>query len=36
MFGKLKDWRRIATRFERCTCTFMSTICIAATVVFWL
>ena len=35
MFGKLKDWRRIHTRYDRCTHTFMSAICIAATVIFW-
>lgn len=32
MFGKLKDWRRIATRYDRCAHTFFLTICIAATV----
>jgi transposase len=36
MFGRLKDWRRIATRYDRCAHTFMSPICIAATVIFWL
>ena len=36
MFGKLKDWRRIATRYDRCAHAFMSAICIAATVIFWL
>ena len=36
MFGKLKDWRRIAMRYDRCAHTFMSAICIAATVIFWL
>ena len=36
MFGKLKDWRRIHTRYHRCAHTFMSAICIAATVIFWL
>jgi transposase len=36
MFGKLKDWRRIHTRYDRCADTFMSAICIAATVIFWL
>ena len=35
MFGKLKDWRRIHTRYNRCAHTFMSAICIAATVIFW-
>jgi transposase len=36
MFGKIKDWRRIHTRYDRCDHTFMSAICIAATVIFWL
>ena len=36
MFGKLKDWRRIHTRYDRCARTFMSAICIAATLIFWL
>jgi transposase len=36
MFGKLKDWRRIHTRYYRWAHTFMSAICIAATVIFWL
>jgi transposase len=36
MFAKLKDWRRIATRYDRSAHTFMSAIVIAATVLFWL
>ncbi len=36
VFGRLKDWRRIQTRYDRCSHTFMSAICIAATVIFWL
>ena len=36
MFGRLKDWRRIHTRYDRCAHTFMSAICIATTVIFWL
>ncbi len=36
MFGKLKDWRRIHTRYDRCAHTFFSAICIAATLTFWL
>ena len=32
MFGRIKDWRRIATRYDRCARTFA--ICIAATVIF--
>lgn len=36
MFGRLKDGRRIHTRYDRCAHTFMSAICIAAVVIFWL
>ena len=36
MFGRLKDWRRIHTRYDRCAHTFMSAICLSATVIFWL
>ncbi len=36
IFGRLKDWRRIHTRYDRCAHTFMSAICIAAAVIFWL
>ena len=36
MFGRLKDWRRIATRYDRCAHAFFSSICIAATVIFYL
>jgi transposase len=36
MFGRLKDWRRVSTRYDRCAHTFFSAICIAATVIFWL
>ncbi len=36
LFAKLKDWRRIATRYDRCTHTFKSAICIAATIIFWI
>lgn len=36
MFGKIKDWRRIATRYDRCAHTFFSAICIAAVLAFWL
>ena len=31
MFARLKDWRRITTRYDRCAHTFFSSICIAAT-----
>lgn len=36
MFGRIKDWRRIAMRYERCAHTYMSAICLAATVLFWI
>ncbi len=36
MFGRLKDWWRIHTRYDRCAHTFLAAICIAATVIFWL
>ena len=36
MFGRLKDWRRIHTRYDRCAHTYLSAICIAAAVAFWL
>jgi transposase len=36
MFGRLKDWRRIHTRYDRCAHTYFSAICVAAAVVFWL
>jgi transposase len=36
MFGRLKDWRRIHTRYDRCAHTFMAALVIAATVIFWL
>ena len=36
MFGKLKDWRRVHTRHDRCAHTFMSAIALAATVTFWI
>jgi putative transposase len=37
-FGRIKDWRRIHTRYDRCAHTFMSAIAITitATVIFWL
>lgn len=36
VFARIKDWRRVATRYDRCAHTFMSAICIAATVCYWL
>lgn len=36
MFGRLKDWRRVATRYDRCPTVFFSALALAATVIFWL
>jgi transposase len=36
MFGRLNDWRRGATRYDRCPKVFLSAIALAATVIFWL
>ncbi|KXV16957.1 transposase [Acetobacter malorum] len=36
MFAKLKDWRRVATRYDRCAHTCMSAIHIAASFIFYL
>ena len=36
MFGRIKDWRRIALRYDRCAHTFFSAICLAAAVIFYL
>ena len=36
MFCRLKDFRRIATRFDRNVQNFLSAVCLAATVIWWL
>lgn len=36
LFARLKDWRRIATRYDRCAQTFMAAITIAAIMIFWI
>lgn len=36
MFGRLKDWRRVATRYDRCPIVFLSAIALAALAVYWL
>ena len=36
MFGWLKDWRRVATRYDRCPKVFLSAIALAALVIYWL
>jgi transposase len=36
MFGRLKDWRRVAMRFDRSAEIFLSACALAAIVMFWL
>ena len=36
MFGRIKDWRRIATRYDRRADVFMAAITIAAIVIWWI
>ena len=36
LFARLKDWRRIHTRYDRCAHTFLSAIAFAAAFIFWL
>ena len=36
MFCRLKDFRRIATRYDRLETNFLAAVCIAATVSYWL
>ncbi len=36
MFCRLKDYRRIATRYDRLAKNFLAAVCIAAAVSYWL
>jgi transposase len=36
MFGKLKDWKRIATRYDRLAVNFLAAITLVALVTQWL
>ena len=36
MFGRLKDFRRIATRYDRLATNFLAAVCLAAIVSYWL
>jgi transposase len=36
MFCRLKDFRRIATRYDRLATNYMAALCIAATISYWL
>ncbi len=35
-FNRLKDWRRIATRYDRCADIFFAAITLAAIVIWWI
>jgi len=35
MFGRLKDFRRIATRYDRLAQNFVAAVCLAATLCYW-
>ncbi len=36
MFGRLKDFRRIATRYDLSATNYLAAVCFAATVSYWL
>lgn len=36
VFGRLKDWRRFATRYGRCPKVLLSAIGLAAIIIYWL
>lgn len=35
MFCRLKDWRRIATRYDKLARNFLSADCLAAAIIWW-
>ncbi len=36
MFCRLKDFRRIATRYDSLAINYLAAVCLAATVCYWL
>lgn len=36
MFGRLKDWRRIATRYDKLAANFAAAVALAAIINWWL
>jgi transposase len=36
MWGRLKDWRRLATRYDKLAKNFLSTAAIAALITYWI
>lgn len=35
-FCRLKDFRRVATRYDRLACTYAAAVCLAAIIAWWL
>jgi putative transposase len=35
-FNRLKDFRRIATRYDRLACNYLASVCLAAALVWWI
>jgi len=36
MFCRLKDFRRVATRYDKLACNYQSAVALAAAIAFWL
>ncbi|MBT4670957.1 MAG: transposase, partial [Rhodospirillales bacterium] len=36
MFGRLKDFRRIATRYDKKATNFLAALCLAALICYWI
>jgi transposase len=36
MFGRLKDFRRIATRYDKNADNYMAGLCLAALICYWI
>jgi transposase len=36
MFGRIKDFRRIATRYDKLAQNFLAAVCLVATICYWL
>ena len=35
-FNRLKDWRAVATRYDKTASNFLAGVCLAAAVTYWL
>jgi len=35
-FNRLKDFRRIATRYDKLACNYLASVCLAAALVWWI